>query len=112
MATEKKQSFLGGAAVLAFGIMAVKVIGAVFKIPLRNILGEGGSADFSNAYNIYATMLTISTAGLPVALSKLVSEAYARGRTRQALSDRFSGAGARLVLADVVGQRLSCLPSQ
>ena len=43
MATEKKQSFLGGAAVLAFGIMAVKVIGAVFKIPLRNILGEGGS---------------------------------------------------------------------
>lgn len=84
MATEKKQSFLGGAAVLAFGIMAVKIIGAVFKIPLRNILGEGGSADFSNAYNIYATMLTISTAGLPVALSKLVSEAYARGRTRQA----------------------------
>ena len=84
MATEKKQSFLGGAAVLAFGIVAVKIIGAVFKIPLRNILGEGGSADFSNAYNIYATMLTISTAGLPVALSKLVSEAYARGRTRQA----------------------------
>ncbi len=84
MAAEKKQSFLGGAAVLAFGIVAVKLIGAVFKIPLRNILGEGGSADFSNAYNIYATMLTISTAGLPVALSKLVSEAYARGRTRQA----------------------------
>ena len=55
MATEKKQSFLGGAAVLAFGIVAVKIIGAVFKIPLRNILGEGGSADFSNAYNIYAT---------------------------------------------------------
>ena len=66
MATEKKQSFLGGAAVLAFGIVAVKIIGAVFKIPLRNILGEGGSADFSNAYNIYATLLTISTAGLPV----------------------------------------------
>ena len=84
MATENKQSFLGGAAVLAFGIVAVKIIGAVFKIPLLNILGEAGSADFSNAYNIYATLLTISTAGLPVALSKLVSEAYTRGRTRQA----------------------------
>ena len=84
MATEKKQSFLGGAAVLAFGIVAVKIIGAVFKIPLRNILGEGGSADFSNAYNIYATLLTVSTAGLPVALSKLVSESYALGRSRQA----------------------------
>ena len=79
MATEKKQSFLGGAAVLAFGIVAVKIIGAVFKIPLRNILGEGGSADFSNAYNIYATLLTVSTAGLPVALSKLVNESYALG---------------------------------
>lgn len=84
MATEKKQSFLGGAAVLAFGIVAVKVIGAVFKIPLRNILGEAGSADFSNAYSIYAVLLTVSTAGLPVALSKLVSESYACGRTRQA----------------------------
>ena len=84
MAAEKKQSFLGGAAILAFGIVAVKVIGAVFKIPLRNILGEAGSADFSNAYNIYGTLLTVSTAGLPVALSKLVSESYARGRTQQA----------------------------
>ena len=83
MATEKKQSFLGGAAVLAFGIVAVKIIGAVFKIPLRNILGEGGSADFSNAYNIYAVLLTISTAGLPVAVSKMVSEANALGRQNQ-----------------------------
>ena len=47
MAAEKKQSFLGGAAILAFGIVAVKVIGAVFKIPLRNILGEAGSADIA-----------------------------------------------------------------
>ncbi len=84
MATEKKQTFLGGAAVLAFGIVAVKIIGAVFKIPLLNILGEAGSADFSNAYNIYGALLTVSTAGLPVALSKLVSEAYTRGRTKQA----------------------------
>lgn len=84
MATEKKQSFFGGAAVLAFGIVVVKIIGAVFKIPLRNILGEAGSADFSNAYNIYATFLTISTAGLPVALSKMVSESGALGRQNQA----------------------------
>lgn len=84
MATEKKQSFLGGAAVLAAGIVIVKIIGAVFKIPLLNILGETGAADFSNAYNIYATLLTISTAGLPVALSKMVSEANTLGRHRQA----------------------------
>ena len=84
MAAEKKQSFLGGAAILAFGIAVVKVIGAVFKIPLLNILGEAGSADFSNAYNIYATLLMISTAGLPVALSKMVSEAGTLGRRARA----------------------------
>ena len=66
MATEKKQSFFGGAAVLAAGVVIVKIIGALFKIPLANILGETGNADFNNAYNIYAVLLTISTAGLPV----------------------------------------------
>lgn len=40
MATEKKQSFFGGAAVLAAGVVIVKIIGALFKIPLANILGE------------------------------------------------------------------------
>ena len=84
MATEKKQSFFGGAAVLAVGVVIVKIIGALFKIPLANILGETGNADFNNAYNIYAVLLTISTAGLPVALSKMISEAKTLGRERQA----------------------------
>ena len=44
MATEKKQSFFGGAAVLAAGVVIVKIIGALFKIPLANILGETGNA--------------------------------------------------------------------
>lgn len=83
MANDKKQSFWGGAAVLAAGIAIVKVIGALFKIPLSNILGEAGAADFNNAYNIYAAFLNISTAGLPVALSKMVSEANTLGRVRQ-----------------------------
>lgn len=84
MAETKKQSFFGGAAVLAIGIAMVKVIGAVFAIPLFNILGDAGAADFNNAYNIYATLLMVSTAGLPVALSKLVSEANTLGRGNQA----------------------------
>ncbi len=84
MAQSKKQSFFGGAAVLAAGIAVVKVIGAVFAIPLFNILGDAGAADFNNAYNIYSALLVISTAGLPVALSKMVSEANALHRERQA----------------------------
>ena len=65
------------------GILVVKLIGMFYKIPLLNIIGEQGSADFNNAYNIYSVLLTISTAGLPVAVSKLVSEADALGRRNQ-----------------------------
>ncbi|MBQ9458784.1 MAG: oligosaccharide flippase family protein [Oscillospiraceae bacterium] len=84
MAQAKKQSFFGGAAVLAAGVVVVKIIGAIYKIPLYNILGPEGNASFTNAYNIYAALLTVSTTGLPVALSKMVSEANALARENQA----------------------------
>ena len=82
-AGQKQNTFFGGAAILAVGILVVKLIGMFYKIPLVNIIGEQGTADFNNAYNIYAVLLTISTAGLPVAVSKLVSEANALGRRNQ-----------------------------
>ena len=81
--TSKPNTFFGGAAILAVGILVVKLIGMFYKIPLLNIIGEQGNADFNNAYNIYSVLLTISTAGLPVAVSKLVSEADALGRRNQ-----------------------------
>lgn len=80
---QKQNTFFGGAAILALGILVVKLIGMFYKIPLVNIIGEQGTADFNNAYNIYAVLLTISTAGLPVAVSKLVSEANALNRRNQ-----------------------------
>ena len=80
---QKQNTFFGGAAILALGILVVKLIGMFYKIPLVNIIGEQGTADFNNAYNIYAVLLTISTAGLPVAVSKLVSEANALNRRAQ-----------------------------
>ncbi|WP_304635008.1 oligosaccharide flippase family protein [uncultured Oscillibacter sp.] len=79
----KQNTFFGGAAILAVGILVVKLIGMFYKIPLVNIIGAQGNTDFTNAYNIYAVLLTISTAGLPVAVSKLVSEANAQGRRGQ-----------------------------
>ena len=81
--TQKQNSFFGGAAILAAGILIVKLIGMFYKIPLINIIGEAGAADFNNAYTIYAVLLTVSTAGLPVAVSKLVSEANALNRRNQ-----------------------------
>ena len=84
--TQKQNSFFGGAAILAAGILIVKLIGMFYKIPLINIIGEAGAADFNNAYNIYAVLLTVSTAGLPVAVSKRVSEANALNRQNQVRS--------------------------
>ena len=83
MASEKNQSFLGGAAILAGAAAVVKLIGAVYKIPLNNILGEVGKTYFNTAYYIYNVLLTVSTAGLPLAISRLTSQAYAQGRENQ-----------------------------
>jgi stage V sporulation protein B len=83
LAKAKKQSFLGGAAVLAAAVAIVKLIGALYKIPLGNMLSGTGMGYFGTAYNIYSVLLTISTAGLPLALSKLVSEANTLGRHNQ-----------------------------
>lgn len=80
---EKQGSFFGGAAVLAAGIAIVKLLGAFFKIPIGNILGDEGFGHFNNAYVIYNLLLMISTAGLPLALSKSIAEADALGRPNQ-----------------------------
>ena len=80
---EKKSTFFGGAAILAVGIAIVKLIGALYKIPLGNILDDEGFGHFNNAYIIYNLLLMVSTAGLPVALSKSISEANALGRRNQ-----------------------------
>ena len=79
----KKNSFFGGAAILTAGIVIVKLIGALYKIPLGNIISEAAFADFNTAYYIYSLLIIVSTGGLPVALSKLVSEANALGRGNQ-----------------------------
>lgn len=81
--SQKKSTFFGGAAILAVSAIFVKVIGAIYRIPLGNILPDDVMGDYNAAYNIYNFFLTISTAGLPVALSKTISEANALGRHNQ-----------------------------
>ena len=83
LSNSKKNTFFGGAAVLAVSSIIVKLIGAIYKIPLGNVLTDAAYADFNSAYNIYNFFLTISTAGLPVALSKTVSECNALGLHNQ-----------------------------
>ncbi len=70
----KANKFLRGAAILGIAGVIVKVIGAVFRIPLTNWIGDDGMSYYGCAYPIYSLFLTISTAGLPVAISKMVAE--------------------------------------
>jgi stage V sporulation protein B len=78
----KKQNYLRGAAILAVMAVIVKIISAIYKIPLFNLLSDEGAGIFQVTYGIYTLMITITTVGIPVALSRLVSAAAATGRTK------------------------------
>lgn len=83
MSQSKKQSFLHGTALLAAATAIVKIIGALYKIPLKMIIGDEGFSYFNTAYEIYSLLLLISTAGLPVAMSRMISQASALGHSNQ-----------------------------
>ena len=84
MAQQKKQNLISSAGVLVASTILVKIIGAIYKIPLGNLIGATGNGYFLAAYEIYTPIYTISMAGLPIAVSRLVSESIADGRIRQA----------------------------
>jgi len=75
----KKQSFMKGAFILIVANIIVKIIGAAFKIPLTYLLDEDGMALFSTSYTMYTWLFIIATAGLPVAISRMISESRAKG---------------------------------
>jgi len=79
MQEAKKSNFLKGAAILAATGVFVKIIGAIYQIPILRELGDEGAGYFHVTYMVYAFILAISTAGVPVAMSRLVSSAAARG---------------------------------
>lgn len=83
MANKKGQNYMHGAAILTVGVIIMKILGFIYKIPLGNILGDEGYSMFMGAYSIYFIFFTLATAGLPVALSRLVAEADANGRAKQ-----------------------------
>ena len=85
MSGAKKQNYLHGAAIMAGTTIIVKIVAFLYKLPLGSmrILGDEGFAHFTVAYNIYGFILTLATAGFPVALSRMISVADARGRDAQ-----------------------------
>lgn len=74
----EKKSFIKGAAILSLSGILVKLLGAALRIPLVNKLGDG-MAYYNVAYSIYGVFLVLATAGIPVAVSRMVSERIAMG---------------------------------
>lgn len=89
MKQRKQQSFEYGAVILLCSTILVKLIGAIFKIPLSNLIGDLGFGYFSSAYDLFTPIYSLSMAGLPIAVSRLVAEQMASGQyrdVRQSLS--------------------------
>ena len=72
------KTFIKGAAILGIAGLLVQILGAVFRIPLANIIGEEGMGYFQTAYPIYIFLLVFSTNGAPAAISKMTSERIAQ----------------------------------
>ena len=81
--TSKKQSFLHGTMLLALSTAVVKIIGAFYSIPLKQIIGDDSFGYYSTAYEIYTLLLLISTAGLPVAMSRMIASASSLNHYRE-----------------------------
>lgn len=77
------ESFFSGVLVLTIAGLLVKAMGMFFKIPMNYIVGDTGMGYYNAAYTIYTFFYMLSTAGLPTAVSILVSSARAEGRRNQ-----------------------------
>lgn len=84
MSQDNKRNFILHGSILAMAGIFVRIIGMVYRIPMVNIIGSEGTGIYSVAYNVYNIMLVLSSYGLPMAVSKLVSERFAAKKFKSA----------------------------
>jgi stage V sporulation protein B len=85
--TSKKNaatSFVKGAAILGLAGLVVKILGAFFRIPLGNFIGSEGMSYYQGAYAFFIQLSVVSTAGIPTAIAKIISERLALGNEKGA----------------------------
>lgn len=82
--SQNKQSMLGGAIILVASTLLVKAIGALFKIPMTDMLGTVGRGYFNSAYEVYTPIFSIAMSGLSVSVLRMVAEAVAKGNYKEA----------------------------
>ena len=82
----KKEGFMQGVLAIMFSQVIIKIMGLAYKLYLTNKdgFGDEGNAIYSSGFQIYALLLTLSSIGVPNAISKLVSERVAMGDSRGA----------------------------
>ncbi|MBR5794180.1 MAG: polysaccharide biosynthesis protein [Anaerotignum sp.] len=83
-AKKKSGGFIKQAAILAAASLLVRFLGFVYRLPLTNMIGDEGNAIYAGGYYIYTFLLILSSAGLPAAISRLVSERIALKQYRNA----------------------------
>lgn len=81
---DNKQSLMKGAMILSVGVLVSRIIGMLYRIPIRNILGDEGQSLYGVAYGIYVVILTLTAMAIPGALSKLIAERRAAGAYKEA----------------------------
>ena len=82
---ENKRSFLKGAALIAAGGLLAKLIGALYRIPLTNLIGGHGIGLYQLVYPVYCLLLTVSATGIPSSIAKLTAEKLGRGESDKPL---------------------------
>ena len=80
--TMKKGNFIKGALITTLGIVIAKILGIIYVIPFHAIIGDEGGALYGYAYTIYTLFVSLASAGVPLAISKLVSEYQTMGYYR------------------------------
>ncbi len=106
-----RKTFLSGVLLLSLSTVLVKIIGLLYKIPMLSYLGSEGMGYFNSAYEIYALFCVIATAGLPVALSVLISAALAKGE-KQGAQKIFRASMVIFLLIGVLGTVVMALFSR
>ena len=84
MSESNKRNFIVHGSILAIAGILVRIIGMLYRIPVVNIIGSEGNGIYGAAFNIYNIMLVLSSYGLPMAVSKLVSARFTKKRYKSA----------------------------
>ncbi len=85
MLKSRKEGIVGGAVTLGLGAFLAKVIGAVYRIPLTNLIGAKGLGLYQTVFPVYTLLLDFSGAGVPSAISKIISSHKGEDKERYAL---------------------------